>query len=497
MVAASVSSAWKPKPVRRLTAAGYFRRAFGYGAIAAMSLGAGALMRPGQLPPAQWTLLTVPAGFSLFFALCYAICFHRDHGSIRRAALNAPQQNAIVGLAFVITLLVAYVAVDGYWHASASMPPASVLAGLIGHASVCLSYGLFLIGRMRYQPEPLMRHLLIWPAVLSVAAMLFVGMYLNTLQTSLAPGVPVSALLLFIAVVSTLGCSKRQLFLATAGVVFVTTVVLALPPRVVPSALTDVIPLFGRLLFALAVAAYLAVFESWRITSLTAQREGQALLMSALITDQAQPKSPRSYYVASLMALTIATWAVPLFYVFSDVGTLFIVVFAFHALAAFGWWTGRGVTPEQLQQNNWILAKNTFGFAFLGILVVDANMRRNPDAHLLPQFMYWGIPALELALVNKFLVDPLRSDENWKGARVLDSEGLALVFSRRMNAVRLLGLLSWFGSLALVLAQHLSMQPGSLAVHKIDIAILVYGSFIAVALVAELWNEKGPKGFWP
>ena len=263
--------------------------------------------------------------------------------------------------------------------------------------------------------------------------------------------------------------------------------------------------------FCIAASAYLAVFEAWKITTYVASIEaklkarrlglvseiGESASADNIVLDKQivgdNKRSPNAlhlrksseYALATLAALTITVLVFPLYFVFSDYGNIFLIVFAIHALVAFLWWFFLGRT-KYLKRWWWWVVKSGFGLAFLGILVL-ATPKNNPEpVRFLTGFVGWDT-LFVFALLTGSTIPGLVIDiskQNWSPVRTF----LLRFFRNRINFTRLLSLLC---VIPLFVTVSLSKSPEvQLAKHyRADLAFYVYVLCILFCLIVELANE--------
>lgn len=131
-------------------------------------------------------------------------------------------------------------------------------------------------------------HELVWPVLLTIGCSLYYGLSFIAFGDDLRPLVPVGLLVLLYAVSQLLKLSKRAFVYGTLSVALAATVVQVMTQRpfYLPSPPFD--ELLFRLLFCTAAAAYLAVFEAWRITSdIAAADRGRAAASTPTLDGQA------------------------------------------------------------------------------------------------------------------------------------------------------------------------------------------------------------------
>jgi len=88
------------------------------------------------------------------------------------------------------------------------------------------------------------------------------------------------------------------------------------------------------MVFCLTVAGYVAVFESWWITYHVSIRE---------LNEQVDILNPDSlsfrYRMATTLGLVVSAVLIPLVFIFSSYGLVFLFIFLLHAISAFWRWS--------------------------------------------------------------------------------------------------------------------------------------------------------------
>ncbi len=485
----------------------YLFRALGYLAVSALALVSGAVIALPQAGMNDWLLLVIPLGSSAVFALCYAVSFNREAAAagrqtavsdpdVARAAAvtdnhdDLPAQVMLIALSVVIWLETSAIVLLLSHFVFDNPPSATLLLSFATHAALVVGYGLVLFWKFRDRPDPPIRHVLAWPAALFVGTNLYIGLSLNTLHHSLAPLWPLCVLMATFATSEVVTRSsdwrlRLNIFVAGAGLLLVIVSRAFHVDWLRPHA--DNV---SSLIFAIAIAGYLAVFEAWQITGRLAANEFLED-KAGLITECARTSHSRRYYVATLSVLTLTAWIVPAFYTFSERGLWFVALFAIHVLTALWWWTQQAATVQKLRGRShyeWLFWKLAFSGILLGCVFVDWRfqypltdpwLRDNVSAAILTAC------AVGLGLV---VYPRLRDSPGWK-SRTLDIAGADRVFSERMNALRVLSGLSYISMLVLFVVQRTILSPDSPTYFKSDPGFMAYLAFVIVALIVEGLNS--------
>jgi len=485
----------------------YLFRALGYLAVSALALVSGALIALPQAGLTDWLLLAIPLGSSAVFALCYAISFNREATAVGRQTGEAnpevpgtavktddhddlPAQVMLIVLSLVIWLETSAIVLLLSHYAFNRPPGATLLMGFATHAALVVGYGLILFWKFRNRSDPPIRHVLAWPAALFVGTNLYMGLSLNTLHNSLTPLWPLCVLMATFATSELVTRSSDwrlglNIFVAGIGLTLVIVSRAFHLDWLSPHA--DNV---SSLIFAIAVAGYLAVFEAWQITGRLVASEFPED-KAGLITDCAKTSYSRRYYVATLSVLTLTAWIVPAFYTFSERGLWFVALFAIHVLIALWWWTQRAATVAALRARSphqWLVWKIVFSAVLLGCVFVDWRFQYPLTNPWLRDNVSAGILTACAAALALVVYPRLRDSPGWK-SRTLDIDGADRVFSERMNALRVLGGLSYISMFVLFIVQRTILTPESATYIKSDPGFVAYFAFVVVALIVEGLNS--------
>jgi hypothetical protein len=347
-----------------------------------------------------------------------------------------------------------------------------------------------LLVRYRKASAPPIRHLLAWPAVLLIAINLYLGLGFDSLQSTTAAIGPLLLLTLWFiieeaVVVWYLGLTRGRLLIANLFFVTAATLFVFIGNPSGTSNAAMFASNLALLLFALVIAAYLAVFEACQITGRLARQEFRSGHDDVLIIDISNDSLTRSYYLASLSALGIAALLVPLFYTFTNSGLFFMVLFAVHVLVSLWWWTQQSATVGQLRARNWLVWKATFAASLLCAIALDWRIRPVQSTTLLRDSAPNVLFTVTFVLLTLVVFPRLRESEKWQ-SRTYDLVGMSRVVSERMNVLRLLAGSSYLTMISLYIFQRTVLPPTSPAFFKADPGVAAYAVFVVVALIAEV-----------
>lgn len=462
----------------------YMWRGFWYGLTSTCTILAGYFMQPQKTLANDLLLLFIPIFASVYFFIRYANRFHPDDSPTTPSDVGRFAQSEAVRVYFYL-VLIPYTAFVIYYVSRTEALSYRLLFSLFLYVGLFIYYGRFLINYKSNGDLPLVRHWLVWPVTLSIAIGLYYGLSFSDLKVSLGPLFPVGlVILLYVASVKL----PRKLYLwLTLLVILATTTVsflnqigyLSLPARInLPS-----------LLFCVAAAAYLAVFEAWRITSDIAKAERD------------KGNNALRYAQATLTALTASVWLLPFYYIFSSYGSAFLIGFAIHAFAAFICWFYFGKDPylQKWSWSNmwtwsnirswsniwsWSNIKVGAGVLFLGLLVLSPTRLFSEQFpfHFLKGFVGWGIGLF--GLVVFILISQLAKDfGTLRDEEAIETPFIEL-FKERINFTRALSLLCFVATIIIALRLQ-SIDESSPQYSKAELAFLIYAICILLCFVVE------------
>jgi len=378
----------------------YFLRGVGYALTSALALSAGYLIGTKNLSIDRFLFLLIPFFSSLFFFVVYAVCFQTDKKGVNSGTgLGKYVERESAKFSVIIGLLLSALIFLVHW----------IIYGYPGNLSLCsftlysvpfLGYGLFLYNRIRNSSEIIVRHQLVLPVILSISFPLYFGMHLEELTGSVLPLWPFGVIMLLSIISERLSLSFkiRTIF----GLVVYFLILLLSISGIISNPYIS--PYLLKALFCIAIAAYLAVFESWGVTIGVANRNATNVSDISNIDAPALGPTSERYYQNTLCALIISGLSITLLYICSAYTTLFLIFFAIHATVALVLWYRAGACRSKLKRFKWGKWKLGFGFAFLSILVLDSRIQEHlVNSEWLPDFVSWSGVGYLIALVALFL----------------------------------------------------------------------------------------------
>ena len=463
-------------------------RGLRYAATSASTIIAGYLM---QIPPEMkdgllslneraWlslkndiALLFIPILASVYFFIHYAVRFPRSEFAERLANPIGEFAQSQAKRLFPYVILLPY-AVIAIYHVSRSGSVSYKLVISLGIlVGLFLFYARFLANYKTDGTDPLIRHWLISPVLLSIAIGLFYGLSFSDLKTSFQPLVPV---ILIVAVfLVSLRFSKRKFLLLYLAVLFVLTTAAVLNK----AEYLYLSPKLGlsSILFCIAASVYLAVFEAASITSDIAR------------DDQTDPRPPR-YAQATLVALTATVWLFPFYYIFSSYGSAFLIGFALHAFTTFIVWFYWGKPPHLTWR--WSDIKLLPGLVFLALLVLAPTsfFSKQWSFQYLERFPNWAFGVLA-AFVAPLVTLMLKAFVEVRDTEV--KAPITELFKDRINFTRILSFLCFILCCAIALRLPF-VDPTLPSYSRAQLACLVYMICVLLCPLMEIRELLRPKG---
>lgn len=465
----------QPKANSKAHVSKYMWRGVQYASISACTILAGYFMQPQKALANDLLLLSIPILASVYFFIRYANRFHpSDSSAAPSDVIGTTLQSEAVRIYFFL-ILIPYTAFVIYVVSRTEALSYHLLFALLLYVSLFIYYSKFLVNYKSNSSLPLVRHWLIWPAILSIAIGLYYGLSFSDLKDSLLPLIPVG-IIIFIYIVSQILKLSRRLYLSITLLVSLALTTFSFLNQIGYLPLPEKLNL-SLILFCVAASAYLAVFEAGRITSDIAKAEQTS--------DQTSGEGSKAfrYSQATLAALTGSVWVLPFYYIFSSYGSLFLIGFAIHAFTALILWYYFGKSPY-LERWSWSPIKIVAGILFLILLVLAPTkfFSQQFTFRFMKGFAGWvGIPIL-LVFVG-ILVGILLKDFD-----KLRDEGVKspvyVLFKDRINFFRILSLLCLLFCL-IITGLLSSLQEFSMQYSRAELAFQVYAICIFLCLVVE------------
>lgn len=228
--------------------------------------------------------------------------------------------------------------------------PIPLLLALLSYSLATLSYGIFLLWKYPTYENPPIRYQLIFPILLSITLPLYIGLNLSHF-TSYVALLPFVFLTVYFFVATTI---KRRLWLTVwssscvGGMCWFSNIFPWAQPHV------------NSFLFATAVSAYAAVFESWNVTN-----------RAAHLSSTWDSLSERNYY-ASFAALVFSVFSAAILFVFTSRSSLLLMFLAIHStVSLFVWYTAAPPSKLLVDSDKWWLIKLFLGLCIFAGLIFD------------------------------------------------------------------------------------------------------------------------------
>ncbi|REJ76317.1 MAG: hypothetical protein DWQ47_11960 [Acidobacteria bacterium] len=451
---------------RRPNSQRFMWRGFTYALTSIAALFAGYWM---QLEPAEiddYLILAIPSITSIFFFMCYAERFPPPDLENTEVEITV-RYDAIRNYALVAFLLIVIALIPTYF-----LPynfSFSLVLSLLVLGGLHVSYGIFLFRDKNAKTLPSIRHQLVWPVILLIGFSLYFGLSFHALSDSSIALVPIALVLILFFLTRNLSKTK---FLVVSLAYFLLLTIAATLASEYWIVARDLL----LMQFCIIVSAYLAVFESWKITSDIARKEQNVVLMDQ---DKAE-----LYSLGALTALMLSIWALPFFFIFSQYGSLFLAFFGVHAFFAFVIWIylGRG---EKLKFKHWGYGKIVAGLTFILLLVMVTIQNSLPNQDSGITIANWG--AFFFIFVLSILIAlPLIFR--------LRDEKVAVVFSDRINFTRALSLMASLTCLILLFLSDV-FEKGTLFQAKAQLAFAFYFVSACLCIIASVINFFSKPGF--
>lgn len=444
---------------RRPNSQRFMWRGFTYALTSIAALFAGYWMQDQPAKNDDYFILAIPSITSIFFFMCYAERFPPPDLENTEVEITV-RYDAIRNYALVAFLLILMALIPTYY-----VPydfSFSLVLTLMVLGGLHVSYGIFLFHDKNAKALPPIRHQLVWPVILLIGFSLYFGLSFHALSDSSIALVPIGlVLILFFA---TRNHSKAKFLVVSLAYFLLLTIA---------ATLTSEYWLVARDLllmqFCVIVSAYLAVFESWKITSDIARREENV--------DLIDPSKAELYSLAALAALMLSIWALPFFFIFSQYGSLFLAFFGVHAFFVFIIWNYLG-QGEKLKFKHWGYGKIAAGLTFILLLVLVTIQNSLPNQDSGITIANWSA-FFFIFVLSTLIALPLIFR--------LRDEKVAVVFSDRINFTRALSLIASLTCLILLFLSDV-FEKGTLFQAKTQLAFAFYFLSACLCIIASVIN---------
>lgn len=283
-------------------------------------------------------------------------------------------------ISVVIGLLLSALTFMGYYILTSNIPQTALLVSQGLYVATFVIYSVALYRFQSGGKTIAVRHQVVWPTVISIAIAVYYGKIFTLAAITIYSFVPVVTILGFLLLSELVAMSKKALIIASLSLFGFLLMAVALRDLSLIPPLTT--PYYSFMIVLVPISAYLASFESWRITAWVTEnaifslQEGDPIEVTkeVLQKETFRKGNPVNYYYATLSAMTLSILLIPFAYIFSSYANLFLLGFFVHSLISFSYWYRTGVDYNVLANSSWVIKKLVFGFTLLALLVLDTKL---------------------------------------------------------------------------------------------------------------------------
>jgi 4-hydroxybenzoate polyprenyltransferase len=391
-------------------------------------------------------------------------------------ALRTSPRKEVFGFIFVIIVLV-----SALIFSQVSFTKYQVIM-MISYGIIFYGYSIYSFLKYKNDRNLLVRNQIVWPTVLSIGLSLYYGLSFKLLSEFYEPLIPIFIFASYF-IISEKWLVKRRYFIISNLVIIMVIILSPFYTFFSPQLINS----FLALLFCIITSAYLAVFETWRIT----------FHIHKLFKIENSTKKlylTNKYYIATLMALSISILIYPYAFVFNIYKTLFLIIFIIHAIISLWVWFRVDTKSELEKHRNWAKIKIWYGSTFIAILIFDSII----SIHL-PKFETSSdIDSVKILGLYLSAAAIYPMSKLWQGAKKYRKQYIKLswpqflikLYSRRMSFVRSFAVLAVVLGLITLLIRTFTPDNKELQ-NKTYYAIIVYGIMVGLSMLFELVDE------WP
>ncbi|OGU80186.1 MAG: hypothetical protein A2499_09365 [Stygiobacter sp. RIFOXYC12_FULL_38_8] len=349
---------------------GQIVRGFGYASISILTLFSGYMMQNGISTGfnisvlAMLILLSIP--FFIVYGFTYTYSTEEKHFSVYEP----------FGIGFVISLLGAIIVYQNVKNNYSSDDV--LLTPILVYGILFNGLTLFYLVNTNKSKLNHIRYQLIWPVVLSIAISLYFGMNYSFLSEDYRAYIPTALIVISFFISEFFAMTKRTFLVFQLCSLLVVVILISILNY---SKITPHNQYFTSLIFCIILSAYLSAFEAWRIISYVIKND---------TSEVGDNSKGANYYYASLLGLTLSLLFIPLGFIFTRVGVIFLFGFTIHASASLIYWLKQGRDYKKIGNSEWNVQKLIFGFMFVIILVFDSLMPIYPEKDVLPSLIAKG-----------------------------------------------------------------------------------------------------------
>ena len=324
----------------------------------------------------------------------------------------------------------------------------------------------------------LVRNRLIWPVIISIAISLYFGINLNNLAVDYGYYIPILLLIMLFYISKNKVINEKLFGIINLGVLFVALVL------VIISQLSDSFEMpeyMTSIVFCIITVAYIAVFESWKITSeLLKKEDNDAESDNSLKVTKNQEYS-RSTSIAFLVSIIIFTFM----YVYARIGLVFLLGFILHFIITTFFWffIYKGCKIRKMWGMKGI--PTTLGYVILSLLAIDSIFYFPATIHLPNNII--SLSGIGVLLAFYALIISL--SEEFKGISKKQANSIAKKFKIFFigNYFRILVPLSIIMILLLSLFKEFGTNVNQL--NRYDYAIYIYIGIASICIIYEIFHN--------
>jgi hypothetical protein len=448
----------------------------GYAVLPSIALFSGYLIQTEKMSFRELLSLSIPVPFSVFFFMCYALRFRSDLMQVvtKGGNIKTILFTEAIYIFPIIGILYSVAAVAAYFALGTDPLPLNLIYAFAIYSVLFIGYGIFLL-RFRRTGDRSIRHQLVWSALLSYAVNLYYGLEFSNLKFSAVPIIPLVALILLFAIIELF-----QFRLRTQGTIICILCVGIILIKIL-NPLNSLLDTFFSLFFCVCIAEYLVVFEAWEVTSdLSKEVELRESEWSTFLYVENIGKI-LAFSVTTSAVLILTACILPLFFIFSSYGFVFLIIFAVHVIFAIMFWFYFGYDLEKLRNLPRTPIKIIAGTTFLVGLLIASFFNVQPNGSVLNGAATWSFLGIGMTIGQFPITKLFREIRN-------ESFSFSRIFRKRINWIRLWCVVSMISSITVVLLSEF-YEYSSVFRYKADFAVVVYFIFLILGLIIELFED--------
>lgn len=453
----------------------------------------GYLMQTEEWLTFDLLVLTIPALTASFFFLCYTLRFQSKKSRILDSEDLDSQfrKTAIFVLAIVTILLIVIIG------QTAKISSNKLILAFTIQAIMYCYYSYFLLRRFPQNSDHSVRHQLFWSVIMSIGISLYYGFSFSKLSVSIIPLAPVFLIGVFFVIDQYTNYNKRIFAPITLIVFFVSATLAVLYKTGFMGMPIELGESFYVMTLCLTISAYLAVFEAWKVTS-------DIVINNSFVKEK--ELIGKRYFIATLYTLILSIWIFPGLFILSPYGAIFFYGFTVHAIISLLFWYRYGL-GKYIKSFKWDYIKSIAGLLFLALLVLAKLVDEPPNLHIYQGLIsigaIFGFGGLTGWMVAKLINDYREARKILANRRTIRLNFLLgridfrtvniNFFLERINAIRILCILSFLSYVLLNLVLQRFNDSSSLQYYKMEMALIFYGLCIVTCGSLEFLHIRRPK----